>query len=114
MLEYIDKKLPFAIPTPHPTDILPSDDGTRAPVSQGINLHGTTPIDASVELSVHTRIAQGAFLLSHVIDCVNASGPNSSACGAAFLDNALRSYAMTLLPPNGHGYFCWPYSICLR
>jgi hypothetical protein len=114
MLEYIDKKLPFAIPTPLPTDLLPSDDGTREPASQGLSLHGATPVNTSVALSVHARIAQGAFLLSYVIDRVSASDPNSSSCGAAFLDNALRSYAMTLLQPNDHGYLCWPYSICLR
>ncbi len=114
MLEYIDKKLPFAIPTPLLTDLLPSDDGTRQPVCQGINIHGATPTNASGDLSVYATIAQGAFLLSYVIDRVNGSDPNSSSCGAAFLDNALRSYAMTLLQPNDHGYLCWPYSICLR
>jgi len=114
MLEYIDKKLPFAIPTPLPTDLLPSDDGTREPASQGMSLHGAMPTNTSVELSVHARIAQGAFLLSYVVDRVSASDPNSSSCGAARLDNTLRSYAMTLLQPKGHGHLCWPYSICLR
>ncbi len=114
MLEYIDRKLPFAISTPLPTDILPSDDGTREPASQGINVDGGTPADAPAELSIYARVAQGAFLLSYVIDRVSASDPNASSCGTVFLDNALRSYAMTLLQPGGLGHLCLPYSICLR
>ncbi|TAQ86141.1 hypothetical protein B7494_g5546 [Chlorociboria aeruginascens] len=113
MLEYIDKKLPFAIPTPLLTDILPSDDGSREPVSQGISLDGSTPINNAVELSIYARIAQGIILLSYVIDRVNGCNPNTTSCGAALLDNALRSYATLLLQSDGHGHFCWPYSICL-
>ena len=114
MLEYIDKKLPFAIPTPRLTDLLPSDVGTREPVSHGMTLHGATYVDDSVDLSVHARIAQSAFLLGYVIDRVTTSNPNSSSCHAACLDNALRSFAMTLLQPNSREHLCWPYSICLR
>lgn len=113
MLEYIDKKLPFAIPTPLPTDILPSDDGTREPASQGLNLQGATSTNVSLELSVYARIAQGAFLLSYVIERISGTDPNTSSCSASYLDNALRSFAMTVLQPSGHGHFCWPYSICL-
>jgi len=114
MLDYIDKKLPFAIPTPRLTDLLPSDNGARAVASQGMSLHGAPPTNSNVELSVHARIAQSVFLLIYVIDRVSAFDPNSSSCGAAFLDSALRSYAMTLLQPNDDGHLCWPYSICLR
>lgn len=80
MLEYIDKGLPFAIPTPLPYDLLPSDDGTRVLVSQGLKQHGAAPSETSVHLSVHARIAQGAYLLGYVIDRVSESDPNSSSC----------------------------------
>jgi hypothetical protein len=114
MLEYIDKKLPFAIPTPLYTELLPSDNGIKASASQGLNLHGAAPDDPSVELSIYTRIAQGAFLLGHVISRVGDSDPNSSSCGAASLDTALRSFAMVCLQPSDCGHLCWPYSLCLR
>jgi hypothetical protein len=114
MLECVDKKLPFAIPTPLLTDLLPSDNGTREPASYGMSLHGAAPITTSTELSVHARIAQGALLLSYVIDRVSSSNPNSSSCSAVFLDDALRTYAMAVLQPNDDGHLCWPYTICLR
>jgi len=114
MLEYMDKKLPFAIISPRPSDILPSDNGTRIPVSSGLSQHGKPAVPSTVELSIGARIAQGAYLLGHVIDRVSAAKSNTSSCGAAYVDMTLRSYAMDLLKPAGHGHLCWPYAICLR
>ncbi|KAG4423432.1 hypothetical protein IFR04_003399 [Cadophora malorum] len=113
MLEYMDKKLPFAIISPRPSDILPSDNGTRIPVSSGLSQHGKPAVPSTVELSIGARIAQGAYLLGHVIDRVSAAKSNTSSCGAAYVDMTLRSYAMDLLKPAGHGHLCWPYAICL-
>ncbi|KAH7370820.1 hypothetical protein BKA65DRAFT_471996 [Rhexocercosporidium sp. MPI-PUGE-AT-0058] len=113
VLEYLDKKLPFAIPKLSPSDILPSEDGTRQAVFLGLKRDGHAP-DPGAELSIYARIAQGAYLLGHVIDRVRASNPDSSSCGAAYVDNTLRLYAMDLLQPTGHGHLCWPYGICLR
>lgn len=116
MLEYIDKRLPFAIPKVSPTDILPSEDGVKEPVSRGLKKDGD-PLDLNtVELSIHARIAQGAYLLGHVIVRVStsASDSDSSSCAAAYADNTLRSYAMDLLQLSNHGHLCWPYAICLR
>lgn len=114
MLEYMDEKLPFAIPTPLATDLLPSDDGTKYPTSQDLNLHGRASGGPSVELSIYARIAQGAVLLSYVITRVGESDLHSSSCGAASLDTALRSFAMICLQPSDSGHLCWPYSLCLR
>ncbi|KAK0122398.1 hypothetical protein ONS95_010638 [Cadophora gregata] len=113
MLDCIDKKLPFAIPSPSPSDILPSEDGTRFQVSIGLSQQGKPADPSTVELSIGARIAQGAYLLGHVIDRVSTSKPSISSCAAAHVDLTLRSYAMELLKPAGHGHLCWPYAICL-
>ena len=114
MLEYLDKKLPFAIPVPLPSDLLPSDDGTRNPVSQGRNMHEAPPGIDSGKLGVYARIAQAAVLLSYVINRLTSSGPFLSSCSAANLDQSLRSFAMTLLHPDENDHLCSPYGICLR
>ncbi|KAL2066647.1 hypothetical protein VTL71DRAFT_2719 [Oculimacula yallundae] len=113
MLEYIDKNLPFAIPKLEYSGTLPSEDGSRRPISHGLKQYGDTSSPDVTELSVPTRIAQGAYLLGHVIDRVRASNPDSSSCGAAQIDVTLRSYAMDLLQPSDHGHLCWPFAICL-
>jgi hypothetical protein len=113
-LEFLDAKLPFAIPTPKITNILPSSDGARHPVSHGITLPGDATGGGSVNLSVHARIAQSAFFLSHVIDRVSALDPDTSSCGAAILEKKLRAFALTLLETSGRKFLCWPYTICLR
>ncbi|KAH7413374.1 hypothetical protein BKA64DRAFT_638037 [Cadophora sp. MPI-SDFR-AT-0126] len=113
MLEYMDRRVPFAIKTPSPSDILPSEDGARIPVSCGLSQEGKWPIPSTVELSVSARIAQGAYLLSYVIDRVSVSKSTISSCAAAQLDASLRSYALDLLKPAGHSHLCWPYAICL-
>ncbi|PVH80981.1 hypothetical protein DL98DRAFT_588037 [Cadophora sp. DSE1049] len=112
MLEYMDRKLPFAIPSPGPSDILPSEDGTRVPVSSGLSQQGKAPIPSTVELCISARIAQGAYLLGHVIDRVSSS--KLSSCAAAHVDITLRSYAMDLLKPAGHGHLCWPAILVLN
>lgn len=114
MLEYMDKKLPFAIPTPILSDILPSENGERVSVSSGLSLQGKPPISNPIELCVSARIAQGAYLLGHVIDRVSAVKSDISSCGAAHVDMTLRSWGMDLLKPAGHSHLCWPYAICLR
>jgi hypothetical protein len=83
----------------------------RHPVSQRI---GEGDSNDPIKLSVYARIAQSAFLLSHVIDRVSAWDPNSSSCGAAILDHNLRSFAMALLEPSDRKLHCWPYTMCLR
>jgi hypothetical protein len=114
MLEYIDKKLPFAIPTPTSTDLLPATDGTRQPVSRGTGLDKWTIGNDAAKINLHARTAQAAVLLSHVIYRVSSSGPEISSCGAGLLDKNLQSFAMDLLQPDGKHHNCWPYSICLR
>jgi hypothetical protein len=114
MLEYTHKKLPFAIPDPRPFDLLPSDDGTIHPVSDGINLYGTPIARGLGKIGAYGRLAQSSILLGHVLAHINASNVKSSSCSAARLDNGLRSFAMTLLQPNEIEYLHSSYSVCLR
>ncbi|XMA10366.1 hypothetical protein WAI453_003157 [Rhynchosporium graminicola] len=113
MLEYVPKKLPFAIPDLDWSDILPSGDALRLPISYGLVQHGDTTSPIPVDFSVPTRIAQGAYLLGHVIDRVQSSNTDSSSCSAAKIDGTLRAYAMDLLQPSEHGHLCWPFAISL-
>lgn len=113
MLEYLDKKFPFAIPTPLPSDLLPLENGMREPASHGLKLYKVAHDKRSSGLSVQARIAQSAFLLSHVIDYMRASDPKSTLFGAACLDKSLRMFMMMILEENianNQG----PYTICLR
>ena len=114
MLEYLDKRISFAIPDPLPTNLLPSDDGTRNPVSQGINMNEAHAGIGSHKLNVYARIARAAVLLSSVINRVRATGPYLSSCSAPHLDRDLRSFTMTLLHPDEKHHLCSPYAICLR
>jgi len=111
-LEQLDAKFPFAIPTPLPTDLLPSHDRQLAPIGLSID-------DAAAEreiphrLNSHARLAQSIFLLSHVIEYVNATNQNSLPHSPAWLDKSIRSFMMAVLQDDlksNHG----PYTISLR
>lgn len=114
MLEYLHKKLPFAIPEPRSGDLLPSDNGTIHPVSDGIIVYGKRTISRAGKIGGYGRLAQSSALLGRVLSHIIASTTNSSSCGAARLDNGLRSFAMTLLQPDEAEYLHSAYSICLR
>jgi len=114
MLEQLDQPFPFAIPTPLPTDILPSHDGSQHTVSSGLCVDDATPSEnVSVKLTSHARMAQSIFLLSYVIEYVKSTSSSPSPHDAACLDRSIRSFMMALLQDDIK-HHQGPYTICLR
>lgn len=126
ILEQLDKRLPFSIPTPSLIfDLLPTADiNAIRPVAVGLKI-SVVPVpnpspftgNPTFQHETFVQLAQATYLLSRVIDHIY-EGPNAteSPCRAGRLDESLQHYSMSLLHDGGSegGMQCWPYSICMR